>query len=57
MKLAILIGRTRHDVAFRNRRLFDQGAVEDLVWAAYEGKRSDLDEEVSMALRGRDYSF
>lgn len=59
MKLAILIGPTRHDVALCNRRLLDQGAVEGLVWAAYEGKRirSDLDEEVSMALGRRDQVF
>ncbi|KAG8938962.1 hypothetical protein FRC04_007218 [Tulasnella sp. 424] len=49
-KVAILIGHRDTDIRFRNGRLIDAGAHEDRVWAAYEGKRSHLTEEISIAL-------
>ncbi|KAG8952130.1 hypothetical protein FRC04_005130 [Tulasnella sp. 424] len=52
-EVAILIGHNDADVRFRKARLIDEDSSGDRRWAAYEGSQSDLDEEISMAVKSR----
>lgn len=50
---AIVIGHSDADVRFRKARLIDEGSNGDRRWAAYEGKQSDLAEEIWIAVKAR----